>query len=133
MLTAIRLATAATLCSICALAAVPAQEASEAEPTSRKELDKLPVALNVTHDPQPTRATETPNSKRLCRYTWFFKTTVRAIDTDVQLTEFGAYSWVGGEWESRSRDSDECRVEPLRILKLGFMASSTSDRAVERG
>jgi hypothetical protein len=82
----------------CALAALPAGAADDPEPTSLEVLNKLPVGLKVVHDPQPSLATETPGSKRRWRYTWFFKTTVRATDSDVKLTEFGAYSWVGGEW-----------------------------------
>jgi hypothetical protein len=67
-----------------------------ATPTSIEELLRLPVGLKVTHSPKPSLATETPD--RLWRYTWFFETTVQAIDSDVRVTEFGAYGLVGRKW-----------------------------------
>src|SRR5271166_3259988 len=89
---------AAIFCWLCTLSAIPAGDADDPTPTPQDELDSLPISLKVSHDPQPSRATETPNSKRRWRYTWFFKTTVRATNGDVKLTEFGAYSWVNGKW-----------------------------------
>jgi hypothetical protein len=64
---------------------------------SIEELEKLPVGLKITHSPNPGQATETPRHKS-GKYTWFFKTTVRATDSDVKLTQFGAFSEVGGKW-----------------------------------
>jgi hypothetical protein len=88
----------AGVCVGCALAAYPAGAADEPRPTSVEELDKLPAGLTVTHYTQPALAAETPNAKGLNKYTWFFKTTVRATDGDVNLTEFGCFSQAGRTW-----------------------------------
>jgi hypothetical protein len=114
-------------CVACTLAAFPAGAADEARPTSVEELDKLPVGLTVTHYPQPALAAETPNAKVLSRYTWFFKTTVRATDGDVNLTEFGGYSQAGRTWVFNNitrkpftpKDFDDWYACPKGALKKG--------------
>jgi hypothetical protein len=95
---AVRWLVVGILCSACVFAVIPAGAADDPQPTPLEELDKLPVGLKVTHDPQPSRATKTGNRGRLGEYTWFFKTTVRAPDGDVKLTEFGAYWQSGRTW-----------------------------------
>jgi len=49
----------------------------------------------------------------------------KAIETGISQT-------CCGEWESHSRGSYKCRVEPRWFIKPGFTASSIWDRAVER-
>jgi hypothetical protein len=70
----------------------------DATPTTIKELDKLPVGLKVVHDPNPARATESGNSERRGKYTWWYKTTVAPTGPDVKVVEFGAYAWHDGKW-----------------------------------
>jgi hypothetical protein len=86
----------------CAFLPLPVDAAGDDEPTSQEQLDKLPVGMKVTHDPTPSRATDTSNRKGLQKYTWFFKTTVQPTDSDVKITEFGAYGWEGGKWVFRT-------------------------------
>lgn len=73
--------------------------AGEENPTTLEELDKLPVGLKVVHDPNPALATDTSNSKRLAKYTWWFKTTVTPTGPEVKIVEFGAYVLFNGKWE----------------------------------
>jgi hypothetical protein len=62
------------------------------------ELDKLPTGIKVVHTPKTALATLTGKSERRAKYTWYYKTTVSAIDSDVTIVEFGALVWWDGEW-----------------------------------
>jgi hypothetical protein len=65
---------------------------------SIKELEKLPKGIKVVHDPKTALATLTGRSERRAKYTWWYKTTVIAIDSDVTIVEFGAFAWMNGKW-----------------------------------
>jgi hypothetical protein len=87
-------------CALGAALFLPARGADasdELKPPTIDELDKLPVGIKVTHDPNPARATESPKQKT-GRYFWYFKTTVMALEGDVKLTQFGSFSRVGKVW-----------------------------------
>lgn len=60
------------------------------------ELASLPIGLEVCHNPNPVRALLGGRSGR--KYTWLHSTTVKALDDDIEITEFGAFVWHDGQW-----------------------------------
>ena len=64
--------------------------------TKMAELASLPIGLEVCHNPNPVRASLDGRSGR--KYTWLYSTTVKALNDDVEITEFGAFSWHNGQW-----------------------------------
>ncbi|MHB1458076.1 MAG: hypothetical protein ACYC0V_14295 [Armatimonadota bacterium] len=60
------------------------------------ELASLPIGLEVCHNPNPVSASLDGRSGR--KYTWLHSTTVKALNDDVEITEFGAFSWHNGRW-----------------------------------
>ena len=63
---------------------------------SPEEFDKLPNGIQVVHEPKAAFASLTGKSERRAKYTWWYKTTVSAIDGDVAIVEFGAFAWRDG-------------------------------------
>ncbi len=61
-----------------------------------RELSSLPVGLEVTHDPNPVKAQEGQRSSY--RYTWLYRTAVRALGGPVRIEEFGSFDWEEGQW-----------------------------------
>jgi len=62
------------------------------------ELAKLPVGINVSHDPEaPSARLADPKIFR-AKYVWDFGTTVSSIDGDVRIVEFGTFSRRGNIW-----------------------------------
>jgi hypothetical protein len=72
--------------------------ADEPKAVTVEELDKLPDGIKVVHEPKTALATLTGKSERRSKYTWWYKTTVSAIDGDVTIVEFGAFVWEDGKW-----------------------------------
>ncbi|MCA9556005.1 MAG: hypothetical protein KC933_38630 [Myxococcales bacterium] len=62
-----------------------------------REVDDLPVGLEVTHDPVEVRARWDAARRE---YAWDFTTTVRALEGPVTIEEFGGLSKVAGRWVS---------------------------------
>lgn len=81
-----------------ALIGLPALAADEPRFITAEELDQLPTAIKVVHKPKTALATLTGKSERRAKYTWWYKTTVTAIDVDVTIEEFGAFVWWDGKW-----------------------------------
>lgn len=73
-------------------------QAVEATFITIEELEELPDGIKVVHDPKTALATLTGKSERRSKYTWWYKTTVSAIDSDVTIAEFGAFVWMNGKW-----------------------------------
>jgi hypothetical protein len=90
----------AAIVSIFGLTLVGSAACAADEPTfiTVEELDKLPTGIKVVHKPKTALATLTGKSERRGKYTWWFKTTVSAIDADVTIEEFGALTWWDGKW-----------------------------------
>jgi hypothetical protein len=95
-----RIASFLAVTVFCVTTASPVGADNPPGPTSIEDLDKLPIGLKVTHYPNPCLATETEvkAGSALLQYTWWFKTSVSPTDSDVKLTEFGAYGWQDGRW-----------------------------------
>ena len=73
--------------------------ASEAHPISIEAFERLPYGITVIHAPHTVMATLTkPGNTIRAKYTWWFKTTVSAVDSDVQIVEFGVFVRDGGKW-----------------------------------
>ncbi len=51
----------------------------------------LPIGLEVKHTPNPVKAMKDGRSSY--PYTWLFKTTVKAIEDDITIIEFGCFIW----------------------------------------
>lgn len=61
-----------------------------------KALSSLPTELKVTHTPNPVQAHRGELSGY--QYTWVYATTIESLVGAVVIEEFGAFSWVGGQW-----------------------------------
>jgi hypothetical protein len=73
--------------------------ANDPRPISIAALEQLPDGITVVHEPETALATLTkPGNKVRAKYTWWFKTTVSAVDSDVQIVEFGAFYHDGRQW-----------------------------------
>jgi hypothetical protein len=95
---------------------------------SVKEFEKLPTGIKVVHDPKIALATRTGKSERRATYTWWYKTTVSAIESDVTIVEFGAFTWINGKWINgrtlnlepyTSKEFEEWYKCPKAVLKKG--------------
>lgn len=71
---------------------------SPVKPISIEDLEKLPIGIEVAHDPESVPATQTEPNGVLSKYTWRYKTTVSATDGDVRVVEFGAFYRNGDKW-----------------------------------
>lgn len=60
------------------------------------ELINIPDAIEVRHTPVLPYAVKPMDDT--ANYYWFYKTSVKASFEDLEITEFGAYSWVGTKW-----------------------------------
>jgi hypothetical protein len=89
-----------TIASVFSLALIglPALAAEKPKFITAEELNELPTGIKVVHKPKTALATLTGKSERRAKYTWYYKTTVAAIDSDVTIVEFGALVWWNGEW-----------------------------------
>jgi hypothetical protein len=72
--------------------------ADEPKFISPEDFDRLPEGIKVVHEPKIALATLTGKSERRTKYTWWYKTTVSAIESDVTIVEFGAFDWKDGKW-----------------------------------
>lgn len=61
------------------------------------ELTNVPDGIEVKHDPSTAYATKTKDDTAF--YYWFYKTTLKAIKEDLEITEFGSYTWVMDHWQ----------------------------------
>jgi hypothetical protein len=77
---------------------VEEKTADEPRAITPEVLDKLPVGIKVVHEPKTALATLTGKSERRSKYTWWYKTTVSAIDGDVTIVEFGGFAWHDKKW-----------------------------------
>lgn len=75
------------------------QEIADAKPPTIDELKKLPVGIEVTHTPNPARASLTEQGKRRGKYTWWYKTQVQAKESGVRIEQFGSFVWLKGQWK----------------------------------
>lgn len=89
----------ASVCLVIALQnGSPIRAADEPKYITPEELDKLPEGIKVVHESKAALATLTGKSERRAKYTWWYKTSVSAIDGDVTIVEFGALVWKDGKW-----------------------------------
>jgi hypothetical protein len=72
--------------------------ADEAKFITPEDLDNLPEGIKVTHEPKAAWATLSGKSERRSKYTWWYRTTVSTIKTDVTIVEFGGFTWEKGKW-----------------------------------
>jgi len=61
------------------------------------KLENIPDGIEVKNTPDTVRATKTENDTNF--YFWFHKTSVKALKVDLEITEFGSYSWISDHWE----------------------------------
>lgn len=89
-----------TVAAILFVAAHRAAAAAADEPKAPtiEEVENLPTGLRIVHEPAPALATLTGKSDRRAKYTWWYKTTVTALDNDVTIEQFGAFPLVDGKW-----------------------------------
>lgn len=112
---------------IVSLTGSPSYAADPPKFITPEELDKLPVGLKVVHEPKVALATLTGKSDRRAKYTWWYKTTVSATDSDVRIVEFGGFGWQDGKWMPGSftgkpytaKDFAEWYSCPKAVLKVG--------------
>ncbi|MBA4192725.1 MAG: hypothetical protein C0467_32570 [Planctomycetaceae bacterium] len=101
--------------------------ADEPKFTTLEELDKLPTGLKVTHEPKVALGTLSGKSERRSKYTWWYKTTVTATESDLIIVEFGGFAWQDGKWVPSSingkpftgEDFAEWYKCPKAVLKKG--------------
>jgi hypothetical protein len=74
------------------------QEHALLDTTTIDDYEQLPIGIIVYHDSNPVAAVKGVPNGRMRAYTWNFKTTVSTIETELRIVEFGAHSWVDGEW-----------------------------------
>jgi hypothetical protein len=112
------------------------QAVEESSFLSIKELEKLPKGIKVVHDPKTALATLTGRSERRAKYTWWYKTTVSAIDSDVTIVEFGALVWMNGKWINggtftgkpySAKEFEEWYKCPKAVLKKGKSYSDSTN------
>lgn len=64
-----------------------------------KKLQQYDIGLKVTHSSDTVYATlNTKDPETHGNYQMQFTTTVKAIDEDLEIVEFGGYAWVDGAW-----------------------------------
>jgi hypothetical protein len=76
----------------------PCRGADEEKGITPEEFDKLPVGIKVVHKPEVALATLSGKSERRSKYTWWYQTSVSAIEGDVTIVEFGGFRWQEGKW-----------------------------------
>jgi hypothetical protein len=62
-----------------------------------QNLDAYPEGLQVTHAPNPVKANLEAWGREV-GYTWWHRTTVKALSSGVRIEEFGALGWDGERW-----------------------------------
>lgn len=60
------------------------------------EIKNIPDGLIVTHSPVDVMASKTKDDTTM--FYWFHKTTVKPVSEDIEITEFGSYTWDGSKW-----------------------------------
>ncbi|GAB4288387.1 MAG: hypothetical protein Kow0068_14190 [Marinilabiliales bacterium] len=65
--------------------------------TLPKVLKGIKIGISVHHDPDTIYAVI--DERDTTRYIWKHTTTVKAIDEDIQILEFGTYNFKNGRWE----------------------------------
>jgi hypothetical protein len=114
--------------------------ADEAKFTTPEELDKLPEGLKVVHEPEISLATLTGKSERRAKYTWWYKTTVSAIDSEVTIVEFGGFTWQDGKWTTGNFTGKPFTAEdfadwyscPKAVLKSGKSYADPTNWSTDR-
>jgi hypothetical protein len=61
-----------------------------------ESFSSMPIGLDIIHSPNPVKAQEGGPSGR--KFSWVYKTTVRAVDDTVTIINFGAYTLSGNKW-----------------------------------
>ena len=84
------------LIAICGGCDSKTPEAEDLLPFELSDLDSLPIGLEVVHTPETVLADSTGASGY--KYTWTFKTTVRATGAPVSIQEFGSLMDENGRW-----------------------------------
>lgn len=69
-----------------------------------KPLDQLPIGIQANHFPSPVYASEDKTQKEF-QYFWKHNTAVLAKDSDIQITECGAYIFYNAQWNLRVKYS----------------------------
>jgi hypothetical protein len=62
-----------------------------------EKLENIPDGIEVINIPDTVRAAKIEGDTN--NYYWFHKTSVKALNEDLEITEFGAYHWDYGDWE----------------------------------
>ncbi len=60
-------------------------------------LRNIPDGIEVKHSPVDVRAVKNKNDTTMLY--WFHTTTVKALKEDIEITEFGSYTWSLDHWE----------------------------------
>ena len=64
------------------------------------QFNGMPEKLSVNHFPSPVYASEDPDRSDY-KYFWKHNTAVMAVDSDVEVTECGAYIYYNDQWNKR--------------------------------
>jgi hypothetical protein len=59
------------------------------------ELENIPNGIEIGHNPQTVSAVY---NEKDSMYYWFYKTSIKPVREDIEITEFGAYNWAGDHW-----------------------------------
>lgn len=62
-----------------------------------KELESLPIGINVIHDPNPVMALKGNNINY--KFIWQCKTIVKAMEENLTIVEFGTFRWSNEDQE----------------------------------
>jgi hypothetical protein len=60
------------------------------------ELANIPNGIEVGHNPQTVSAVYNDKDSM---YYWVYKTTIKPVNEDIEITQFGSYGWAGDHWE----------------------------------
>lgn len=60
------------------------------------EIRNIPEGLVVTHSPVDVKASK--NKEDTTMFYWFHQTTIKPVNEDIEITEFGTYTWDGSKW-----------------------------------
>jgi hypothetical protein len=60
------------------------------------ELANIPNGIEVGHNPQTVSAVYNDKDSM---YYWVYKTSVKPINEDIEIVQFGSYGWAGDHWE----------------------------------
>jgi len=61
------------------------------------KLKNIPDGIEVKNDPETVYASKTKQDSTM--YYWYYKTTVKAVKEDIEITEFGSYTRILNHWE----------------------------------